>query len=67
MANISYCNILMTGTILGDSLGLATENMSRDEVKRAYANGPIRFGLDDETETGYPFLRDTYRSKFDDK
>ncbi|KAI9481138.1 MAG: ADP-ribosylation/Crystallin J1 [Benjaminiella poitrasii] len=54
---------LIFGAILGDSLGLATEGLSRSEIKDIYGNGPIRFGMD---ENGVPFHRDQYRSNFEE-
>ncbi|KAI8064157.1 ADP-ribosylation/Crystallin J1 [Gongronella butleri] len=55
---------LHSGAVLGDSLGLATEGMTRDEVVNIYGKGPIRFGLEDEK--GVPFHRDAYRACFDE-
>ncbi|OAD76366.1 hypothetical protein PHYBLDRAFT_186254 [Phycomyces blakesleeanus NRRL 1555(-)] len=58
---------MIFGAILGDSLGLATEGMSREQVQKAYSNGPIRFGMDDDQESaGVNFIRDTFRSLFDE-
>ncbi|KAI8968359.1 ADP-ribosylation/Crystallin J1 [Mycotypha africana] len=54
---------LIFGAILGDSLGLATEGLSRSDVREIYGKGPIRFGMG---EDGLPFHRDHYRSKFDE-
>ncbi|KAL7310450.1 hypothetical protein PS15m_009950 [Mucor circinelloides] len=54
---------LIFGAILGDSLGLATEGLSRSEIRAIYGDGPIRFGMD---EGGVPFHRDEYRSKFEE-
>lgn len=54
---------LIFGAILGDSLGLATEGLSKAEVRKAYGKGPIRFGMDEE---GEPFLRDSFRSNFEE-
>ncbi|KAI8996819.1 ADP-ribosylation/Crystallin J1 [Pilobolus umbonatus] len=54
---------LVFGAILGDSLGLATEGLSRSQVNEIYNNGPIRFGMD---EDGQPFIRDEYRSQFEE-
>lgn len=54
----------LSGAILGDSLGLATEGLSRSEIKAIYGDGPIRFGMD---EDGIPFHRDQYRTKFEEK
>ncbi|CAO3597276.1 unnamed protein product [Absidia cylindrospora] len=56
---------LIFGAIIGDSLGLATEGMTKSEVSQVYANGPIRFGIEDNE--GVPFLRDSYRASFEDK
>jgi hypothetical protein len=53
------------GAIIGDSLGLATEGMTKSEINHVYGDGPIRFGMED-TE-GVPFLRDHYRASFDEK
>ena len=59
------------GAVLGDSLGIATQGMTREQVKQAYGNGPVRFGLGMEEEDcmdeGVPFIRDAYRMLFDDK
>ncbi|CAO3638784.1 unnamed protein product [Cunninghamella blakesleeana] len=55
---------LIFGAILGDSLGLATEGMTKEDILKIYKNGPIRFGMEDEE--GIPFLRDDYRSSFDE-
>lgn len=52
------------GAILGDSIGIATEGLTKDEIKKIYGKGPIRFGMD---EDGIPFIRDDYRSHFDEK
>ncbi|KAI8579426.1 hypothetical protein K450DRAFT_242106 [Umbelopsis ramanniana AG] len=60
---------LIFGAVLGDCLGLATEGMTREQVEAVYGEGPIRFGLEDEDVTGVvgvPFIRDAYRSMFDD-
>jgi ADP-ribosylglycohydrolase len=60
----------LVGAVLGDCLGLATEGMTKDQVKAVYGQGPIKFGLEDEDVTGVagvPFFRDTYRAMFDDK
>ncbi|KAI7849789.1 ADP-ribosylation/Crystallin J1 [Circinella umbellata] len=59
---------LIFGAVLGDSLGIATQGMTRDEVKKHYGEGPIQFGLsNDEVNDGQkPFIRDTYRKLFDD-
>ncbi|CAM0138494.1 hypothetical protein VKS41_007109 [Umbelopsis sp. WA50703] len=60
---------LIFGAVLGDCLGLATEGMTKDQVKAVYGQGPIKFGLEDEDVTGVagvPFFRDTYRAMFDD-
>ncbi|KAI7864843.1 ADP-ribosylation/Crystallin J1 [Spinellus fusiger] len=58
---------MIFGTILGDSLGLATEGMTQEQVRSVYSSGPILFGLDDDQETrGVGFLKDSYRSMFDD-
>ncbi|KAI9025835.1 ADP-ribosylation/Crystallin J1 [Phycomyces nitens] len=58
---------MIFGAILGDSLGLATEGMTREQVQKAYSNGPIRFGMDDDQEaTGVNFVRDTFRALFDE-
>lgn len=54
----------LPGAILGDSLGLATEGLSKAEVRKAYGKGPIRFGMDEEGES---FLRDSFRSNFEEK
>ncbi|KAI7901646.1 ADP-ribosylation/Crystallin J1 [Cokeromyces recurvatus] len=54
---------LIFGAILGDSLGLATEGLTRSEISNFYGKGPIRFGMD---EGGIPFYRDEYRSKFEE-
>ncbi|KAI8641579.1 ADP-ribosylation/Crystallin J1, partial [Parasitella parasitica] len=54
---------LIFGAILGDSLGLATEGLSRPEIRAIYGNGPICFGMD---EDGIPFHRDQFRSKFEE-
>ncbi|KAI8091182.1 ADP-ribosylation/Crystallin J1 [Gilbertella persicaria] len=54
---------MIFGALLGDSLGLATEGLSRSEIKQIYGNGPIRFGMD---EDGVPFYRDEYRSRFEE-
>ncbi|KAI8374568.1 ADP-ribosylation/Crystallin J1 [Radiomyces spectabilis] len=54
---------LIFGAILGDSLGIATEGMTREEIAGFYDQGPIRFGMDDE---GVPFVRDRYRAQFDE-
>ncbi|KAI8364878.1 ADP-ribosylation/Crystallin J1 [Choanephora cucurbitarum] len=54
---------LIFGALLGDSLGIATEGLSKSEIKQIYRSGPIRFGMDEE---GIPFHRDEYRSKFDE-
>jgi ADP-ribosylglycohydrolase len=61
---MSILLILFLGAILGDSLGLATEGLSRSEIKSIYNNGPIRFGMD---EDGVPFHRDEFRSKVEEK
>lgn len=59
------CNInRLLGAILGDSIAIATKGLSKDQVKDIYGAGPIRFGMDDK---GTPFLRDEYRSSFDEK
>ncbi|EIE88933.1 hypothetical protein RO3G_13644 [Rhizopus delemar RA 99-880] len=55
---------LIFGAILGDSIGIATEGLTKDEIKKIYGKGPIRFGMD---EDGIPFIRDDYRSHFDEK
>ncbi|ORZ23065.1 ADP-ribosylglycohydrolase-domain-containing protein [Absidia repens] len=55
---------LIFGAIIGDSLGLATEGMTKSEVHQVYGNGPIRFGIEDNE--GVPFLRDSYRASFED-
>ncbi|KAI9322768.1 ADP-ribosylation/Crystallin J1 [Dichotomocladium elegans] len=61
---------LVFGAVLGDSLGIATQGMTREEVRRVYGKGPLRFGLglddDNNSNEGVPFLRDAYRSMFDD-
>ncbi|KAI9244949.1 ADP-ribosylation/Crystallin J1 [Phascolomyces articulosus] len=59
---------LIFGAVLGDSLGIATQGMTRDEVKRVYGEGPIKFGLsnDEDMDGQIPFLRDDYRGLFDD-
>ncbi|KAI8343256.1 ADP-ribosylglycohydrolase-domain-containing protein [Chlamydoabsidia padenii] len=54
---------LIFGAVIGDSLGIATEGMTKSQVSAIYGEGPIQFGIDDE---GIPFLRDDYRSAFDD-
>ncbi|KAG1055899.1 hypothetical protein G6F46_005266 [Rhizopus delemar] len=54
---------LIFGAILGDSIGIATEGLTKDEIKKIYGKGPIRFGMD---EDGIPFIRDDYRSHFDE-
>ncbi|KAI9283165.1 ADP-ribosylation/Crystallin J1 [Sporodiniella umbellata] len=54
---------LIFGAILGDSIGIATEGMKRDEIKAIYGKGPVRFGMD---EDGMPFITDDYRSFFDE-
>ncbi|RCI03907.1 hypothetical protein CU098_012050 [Rhizopus stolonifer] len=54
---------LIFGAILGDSIAIATKGLSKDQVKDIYGAGPIRFGMDDK---GTPFLRDEYRSSFDE-
>ncbi|ORX48278.1 ADP-ribosylglycohydrolase [Hesseltinella vesiculosa] len=54
---------LIFGAVIGDSLGLATEGMTHEEVARIYGNGPIRFGMEDK---GVPFHRDSYRACFDE-
>ncbi|CAO3607231.1 unnamed protein product [Cunninghamella echinulata] len=56
---------LIFGAILGDSLGLATEGMTKDDILKNYGKGPIRFGMEDDE--GVPFIRDDYRSSFDEK
>ena len=58
---LKYFNL---GALLGDSLGLATEGLSKAEVQQTYGQGPIRFGMD---EDGIPFLKDEYRSQFEEK
>jgi ADP-ribosylglycohydrolase len=68
--NTSLIIIIFEGAVLGDSLGLSTEGMTRDQVEAVYGQGPIKFGLEDEDVTGVagvPFIRDTYRAMFDDK
>ncbi|KAF7727032.1 hypothetical protein EC973_008079 [Apophysomyces ossiformis] len=57
---------LIFGAILGDSLGLATEGMTKKEVEEVYGQGPIRFGMDDDQDNHVPFLRDSYRALFED-
>ncbi|CEP08601.1 hypothetical protein [Parasitella parasitica] len=54
---------LIFGAILGDSLGLATEGLSRPEIRAIYGDGPICFGMD---EDGIAFHRDQFRSKFEE-
>ncbi|KAI7891967.1 ADP-ribosylation/Crystallin J1 [Mucor mucedo] len=54
---------LIFGAILGDSLGLATEGLSKSEIEKFYGQGPIRFGMD---EGGIPFIKDAFRSNFED-
>lgn len=53
-----------TGAILGDSLGLATEGLSKPEIEKFYGKGPIRFGMD---EGGIPFIKDEFRSNFEER
>ncbi|KAI8078781.1 ADP-ribosylglycohydrolase-domain-containing protein [Halteromyces radiatus] len=55
---------LIFGAIIGDSLGLATEGMTKQQISQTYGDGPIQFGM--EESEGIPFLRDSYRSSFDD-
>ncbi|ORZ24457.1 ADP-ribosylglycohydrolase-domain-containing protein [Absidia repens] len=55
---------LIFGAIIGDSLGLATEGMTKNQVNDTYGNGPIQFGI--EEDEGVPFLRDNYRASFDE-
>jgi ADP-ribosylglycohydrolase len=55
---------LIFGSILGDSLGLATAGLSMEEIQCIYNKGSVRFGMD---EDGTPFYRDEFRSKFDEK
>lgn len=55
---------LFVGAILGDSLGLATEGLSKPEIEKFYGKGPIRFGMD---EGGIPFIKDAFRSNFEDR
>ncbi|KAI8144071.1 ADP-ribosylation/Crystallin J1 [Fennellomyces sp. T-0311] len=59
---------LIFGAVLGDSLGIATQGMTRGEIRQAYGKGPIKFGLsnDDVSDGQVPFRRDGYRSLFDD-
>lgn len=69
---ITICYVTyLAGAVLGDSLGIATQGMTRAQVKQAYGNGPVRFGLGMEEEDcmdeGVPFVRDAYRMLFDDK
>jgi hypothetical protein len=59
-----WFNSLILGAVIGDSLGIATNGMTKSQVSHVYGKGPIQFGIDDE---GTPFLRDNYRSTFDDK
>ncbi|KAG0172769.1 hypothetical protein DFQ28_002929 [Apophysomyces sp. BC1034] len=61
-----YLSFIIPGAILGDSLGLATEGMTKKEVEQAYGQGPIRFGMDDDQNEHVPFLRDSYRAMFED-
>ncbi|KAI9497283.1 ADP-ribosylation/Crystallin J1 [Zychaea mexicana] len=59
---------LIFGAVLGDSLGIATQGMTRDEIRQAYGKGPIKFGLsnDEDTDGQVPFRRDGYRRLYDD-